>query len=446
MPKKLLFQYENLLDKTLQALLQAGADSAEVKLTEEDNFEVYGTAMSLNLVRSVENSALKLSVIKDAKKASATVNDLSDTSIQAAIENLISAAKASEADPANAFSSLPDRAGETLEIGPQPDQLGDLSTIRQALTHHLADFLDHTCTTLPNLMLSELGGQYNYHKILLKNSLGTHLRESQGKFEIFTLFNAVDETKSSSFNYVASSPVGIDTPLAEDLYWQETLQRSTQELNPIAFEGTLSGNVVFAPSCVTELLYYAQDLALSDESFIKGFSKWQGKIGETVADPKLTWQSLPTHPAVGGGYGITEDGFVAEDASILENGVLTNYALTLYGANKTGEKRSPNPGHIYYVERGETPFEEMISKIERGVLVLRLSGGQPSPNGDFSGIAKNSFLIENGKVTQAITEAMATFNLFEVLNHIDALSDEVHNGGNFYAPYMLTHKVQITGA
>ena len=33
--------------------------------------------------------------------------------------------------------------------------------------------------------------------------------------------------------------------------------------------------------------------------------------------------------------------------------------------------------------------------VERGVLLGRFSGGSPSPSGDFSGVAKNSFLIEN---------------------------------------------------
>ena len=38
----------------------------------------------------------------------------------------------------------------------------------------------------------------------------------------------------------------------------------------------------------------------------------------------------------------------------------------------------------------------MVKNIDRGLLVTRFSGGSPSDNGDFSGIAKNSFYIQNG--------------------------------------------------
>lgn len=443
---QLTFQHDALVDRVLARLQFLGAEHAEARLVEEDNFEVYGTAMSLSLVRSVENSGIKLTALKAGKKAAATVNDLSPEGLEAAMVALIEAMEASEPDPANAFSALPEQAGKTLFIGPQPFGVGGMDALRSALTAHLADFLDTTASKLPNLMLSELGGQYNHHRILLKNTLGTHLRESRGSFSEFTLFNAVDETKSSSFNYVGSAPVHLQQPLAQDAYWWQTLERSTRELEPVAFKGTITGNVVLAPCCVAELLYYAQALALSDDAFIKGFSKWQGKLGEQVADAKLTWRAMPTHPAVGEGYGITADGFVAEDATFLEQGVLKSYALSLYGANKTGHPRSANQGNLFLVEPGEKPFDGMIAGIEKGVLVCRLSGGQPSPNGDFSGIAKNSFMIENGKITHAITEAMATFNLFAVLKDIADLSQEVHDSGSFLAPYLLSHQIAVTGA
>lgn len=438
------YKYDKLVDQVLAKLKDLGADQAEVRLVEEDNFEVYGTAMTLNLVRSIENVGLKISVIKDHRKATAQVNDIEPQGLGQALNRLMEAVTASEPDEANAFSSLPEFADVLLQIGPQPDHFGGMAPLRHKLTDYVAAFLDHTATHTPAIMLSELGGQYNHHKIFLKNSQGTCLKESRGSLNVMTLFNAFDATKSASFNYMQSAPVSLETPICEDRYWRETLERSVKELDPVPFQGPINGNVVFAPCCVAELLYYAQDLALSDDSFIKGFSKWRGQLGQPVADTKLTWRSCPTDPAIGEGYGITGDGFIAEDVVIIEKGILNSYALTLYGANKTGEHRSKNQEGLFDIAPGDKALEAMIAGIERGVLVGRLSGGQPSPNGDFSGIAKNSFLIENGRITQAITEAMASFNLFEVLKDIDALSAERHNSGSFNAPYLLTQKVNIT--
>ena len=38
-----------------------------------------------------------------------------------------------------------------------------------------------------------------------------------------------------------------------------------------------------------------------------------------------------------------------------------------------------------------------VDSIENGILVCRFSGGDPATNGDFSGVAKNSFYIKKIK-------------------------------------------------
>ena len=66
--------------------------------------------------------------------------------------------------------------------------------------------------------------------------------------------------------------------------------------------------------------------------------------------------------------------------------------MSRYGAKASDGKRSGNISDMYVVEPGERSIDEIISGIKRGILVSRFSGGQPASNGDFSGVAKNSFL------------------------------------------------------
>ena len=43
------------------------------------------------------------------------------------------------------------------------------------------------------------------------------------------------------------------------------------------------------------------------------------------------------------------------------------------------------------METGDKPLDEIIAGIDKGIYVMRFSGGQPAPSGEFSGVAKNSF-------------------------------------------------------
>jgi PmbA protein len=56
-------------------------------------------------------------------------------------------------------------------------------------------------------------------------------------------------------------------------------------------------------------------------------------------------------------------------------------------------------------------------------LFSRFSGGAPNNNLDFSGIAKNSFYIEDGKIRHALDETMVSDNFRELLQNVHAVED-----------------------
>jgi len=126
--------------------------------------------------------------------------------------------------------------------------------------------------------------------------------------------------------------------------------------------------------------------------------------------------------------------------------VLSSFALSLYGSRKTGHPRAGNTafGSIE-VEAGDTPLAEMIKGIDRGILLNRFSGASPGPSGDVSGVAKNSFLIENGVVTDAISETMVSFNIVDILGNIPAISKERCENGMSVLPWCCFDGITISG-
>ncbi|MCL4697989.1 MAG: hypothetical protein KJ023_13200, partial [Burkholderiaceae bacterium] len=85
---------------------------------------------------------------------------------------------------------------------------------------------------------------------------------------------------------------------------------------------------------------------------------------------------------------------------------------------------------------GNTGLETMIAAVPRGALVDRLSMGNPAPNGDFSGVIKNSFLVEGGRVGAALSETMISGNVARILRDVAAVSRERMDTGSTCLPWL----------
>jgi PmbA protein len=77
-----------------------------------------------------------------------------------------------------------------------------------------------------------------------------------------------------------------------------------------------------------------------------------------------------------------------------------------------------------------------MAGVKRGALVGRLSMGSPAPNGDFSSVIKNSFLIEDGVVGPALSGVMITGNMARMMLDILAVSAERIDTGSVVLPWL----------
>jgi PmbA protein len=78
----------------------------------------------------------------------------------------------------------------------------------------------------------------------------------------------------------------------------------------------------------------------------------------------------------------------------------------------------------------------MLGAVDRGALVGRLSMGNPAPNGDFSGVIKNSFLIQGGTLGPALSEVMISGNIAQMLRDVLAVSRERIDTGSLLLPWL----------
>ena len=97
------------------------------------------------------------------------------------------------------------------------------------------------------------------------------------------------------------------------------------------------------------------------------------------------------------------------------------------------------------MEPGDESLDAMIHDVKRGILLARFSGGSPSDNGDFSGVAKNSYLIEKGKIVRPVGETMIAGNVAALFKAVRAVSRESVDYGSAILPYMLAAGVSVSG-
>ena len=86
----------------------------------------------------------------------------------------------------------------------------------------------------------------------------------------------------------------------------------------------------------------------------------------------------------------------------------------------------------------------MIDNVDQGVLLARFSGGNPASNGDFSGVAKNSYYIENGEIKYPITETMVSGNAKEMFENLDEISKDRIDFGVGILPWISFSDITVS--
>jgi PmbA protein len=422
---------------SLDALIKAGADKAACRASigRKDEFNV--EANKFSLMRTLFNNELSLKVIKDGRKGVTIINKLDKDSIHQAVTDCI----------ALAASALPDEAediAEKLENKDFDQSLGGAEM--EKLFARTKDFVEQLRDEYPKIVLEGMTSEFNTGKTSYVNSKGVEFNTNTEYYQIGTMFSAKDGEKSSSFNGYSGRLTSLALPFMDMDMHRTLLSESVRSLDTRMVEGKFVGKVIVTPACDDMIWQTLIRCFLSDSSLVQGTSRWKDALGTQVADSRLSFRAVPLHPGIVAGERFTPDGFESRDMDFIQDGVLKSFALSLYGSRKTSKARALNTAFANIeVAPGDTPLEDIIKSIDQGILLNRFSGASPGPSGDISGVAKNSFLIENGKVTDALKETMVSFNIVDILSSITAISSERCSNGISVLPWCCFDGVTISG-
>ena len=430
---------EKLFNITENVMSQLKAGSAEIayctaRTSETLEFNVDGGEFSL--LRTLYDNGLSMTAIKGGKKGSVGSNSFDDDAVKATVASCLAAADSSEADDA---------------WGIAPDE-GEKSFVRGALEPDKDKLFDRTEELLrtigekyPLIVIEQMIITHTKSESVYRNSNGSVFNTKSGYYSIELMFSGHEGEVSSSFFSSGVITDDLDTPFIELGSIATDLADTERQIRTIPCEGKYVGTMLLSPGCLGAFIDSISGQFASDTTLLDGTAIWKDKLGEKVADERITISLMPKSDKIVCGENYTAEGFISEDFDFIRDGKLESFFSSYYISNKTGVPRAKNSSGNMIMKAGDKPLADIIKGIEKGILVGRYSGGDPGVNGDFSGVAKNSFLIDNGEIIGAASETMISGNLAAMLNNLVDISAETVADGISVLPYAAFSGITISG-
>lgn len=425
----------NQAKEILNQVTSAGFDQAEVSLSQKRFTEMQIDAGEVTLLRTTDNVSLMIRALKEGRYATISLNQTDDGSLKDGLQALLDAAKAAPIDSARQLA--PNQGPLKYEDGPEEPEFDKMYS-------RIDEFGTFVSEKYPELLLEQSGVDHTSETHWTVNSKQLQVEGRQSYYNFGAMFSAKRGHKVSSFNFGAAKKTSLADPLLEWGQIRNNIESAIKEIDHEPFNGKFVGPIVLTPDSLGGFL--SPFLShLSNDRLISGTSVLREKINHVVSSPLLTIKVNPTANEIAIKDFVTADGYKCEPSVIVDKGVLKGFMVNDYGARKTGLERSKNSGYNLNIEPGRTSREELLKKVVKGLWLGRFSGGYPAANGDFSGVAKNSFLIENGKLTQPLSEVMISGNIFKLFESVLGVSSETMNDGIVSFPWIFVDGVTIAG-
>jgi len=183
------------------------------------------------------------------------------------------------------------------------------------------------------------------------------------------------------------------------------------------------GGVIFHEAC---------GHSLEATSVAIGASQMAGKLGQQIANPKVTAIDDGTIPGAWGSVNIDDEGTPTQRNVLIENGILKSYLIDRLGSRRMGLAMTGSgrrQGYSFaatsrmtntFLANGSDANEEIIASIENGLYCRKMGGGSVNPlTGAFNFAVTEGYLVRNGKIAQPVRGASLIGTGAEILQNID---------------------------
>jgi PmbA protein len=287
----------------------------------------------------------------------------------------------------------------------------------------------------------------------LLNSNGIRTKETISAFSWSIMGMAIDGDEVSNFDFQFG---GTHNVKDIDVYStsREFCKSVIDSLGSKKIE-SFKGEMLLTPSAVTELIQDVLAYSINSQTVQKEASKFEGQLGKSVSSDLLTVIDDATDINGLGASSFDREGVPHQCNIIIEKGILKKFLYNTYTANKGDTKSTGNAGGSpktppmvsttnVIIKAGKTRADNLISEMDKGIIINRFSGNVNPVNGDFSGVVKGGQYIEKGNIEYAVKELMVAGNVFDALNDLTGISKEQKVLSDSILPYMRFNNVSFT--
>ncbi|MCK5051257.1 MAG: TldD/PmbA family protein [Candidatus Cloacimonetes bacterium] len=437
--------------QTIFAYAKDKTDEIEILLSAGNSFSVRINEQNIESFNYSDSKGIGVRVVKDEKVGYAYTEKFDEETFKLIVDEAIENAKYTENDDIVIMEKYPENSDNPIVYSEELDRVDVVDKIQFA--KDLEKYAKEADKRVFNVPYAVYADGKSYSRIA--NSKGLDREDTQNyAYAYVAVLSAEEEDKRMGMDFHITRDFGEFDPkkMAE-----KGAKKSTDLLNgKLAKTGKYA--VVFNNEMMATMLATFSGI-FNAKSVQEGRSLLKGKIGQKIANEKVTIVDDGLHPDGFSTSAFDNEGYPTERTILIENGILKSFLHNTITARKDGVKSTGNGSRGYkgtlnistsnfIIEAGEHKEADLFTKHDRIIEIVSLQGmhsGANAISGDFS-LGAQGFLWENGKRKHSLKPFTVSGNFLQMLSGVEAIADnfkfDMSSNG---ASSILINKLNISG-
>jgi PmbA protein len=453
----------DLVHKTMRMLEKKDITHAEAFFTSTQTTEVVIRNSEIHTQNRVDDSGVGFRVVAGNKVGFACTNTLNEKPVLEAGEKAFDIARVS--------SEVPDFALPKASQTPKVEGLFDCRVAETGVEKGVdvarrmiraAEDFDRRVIAKDGRVLFESGWRG------IVNTLGVDFEEKETRAVVYLGGSGEQngEVTASCYDAMFNRTADLEPEKVGENVGKMVIEMfKPQPLK--SFQGT----VIFGPEAVSYQLFNVLVDSLKGENVVAGRSAWTGKLGQVVASEYLTVIDNAVLEKGFASRSFDDEGCSSQKTTLLRKGKLESFLHDASSANALKMRNTGNASRfpsgfdmiraivgngyrakpeIYpsnlIIQSGSKTKEELVSEIDKGVLVESMAGFAQPGSGVISAQLSRAFYIENGEIKYPIKGGMVSGVAFDWFKRISGISRDTRQFMNAVVPSLRIEEVKVVGA
>ncbi len=426
----------DICQRVLHKAVSTGADYAEIFAENTTNHLISMIASKVENVQDTVIAGAAVRVYKGLRSVMASTVDTSEAGLLRCAER---AADALGQGEAQIDIVLRERLfGDIHPIVTVPSTVGNARKVEILKEGYFAAKEADPCITQATASLLDVD-----HNILIATSEGLYTQDRQirTRIAISAIADKGEGTQTGSCNPGRRMGLEVfDSIIDSKAVGREAARQAIvmagagycpAGVMPVAIDNGFGG-VIFHEAC---------GHSLEASAVAYGQSQFTGKLGQKIANEKVTAIDDGTIPNAWGSINIDDEGHPAQRNVLIENGILKSYMIDRFNGRRMGMESTGNARRQSYaytptsrmtntfIAPGNDKYEDIIASMEYGLYAAQMGGGSVNPvTGEFNFSVSEGYIVRNGKICEPVRGASLVGKGSEIIQNIDMVSDNLDMG------------------